>query len=104
IGLALPRSAQSQVGGLWDVDTSSNGAAGSWGGHAVILTAYQFDAAGNHTFDCVTWGAVQKMTLSFLSAYCDEMYCLLTDECRFRRPTRVRRLAGSRTTVARLAC
>jgi hypothetical protein len=75
-GLALPVTAQSQVGGLWDVvgnpATDPNSQPGSWGGHCPIVIAY--DASG---LTCVTWGALQKMTWRFWNAYCDEAYGLL---------------------------
>ena len=52
-----------------------NGAPGSWGGHAVIIGAYD-----NNTLTCITWGAPKKMTWSFWDAYCDEAYALLSPD------------------------
>ncbi len=52
IGLALPVSAQAQD--IWSVPPGGaigQGAAGSWGGHAVPIVAY--DSGG---LTCVTWG------------------------------------------------
>jgi len=75
IGLQLPISAQSQIGNLWDVvgdGQSGDSAPGSWGGHSVIVAAY--DSVGP---TCVTWGALQKMTWNFWSIYVDESYALL---------------------------
>jgi hypothetical protein len=85
IGLSLPRSAQAQDGGLWDVGGGPDGAAGSWGGHCVIVTSFDFSTP-TPTLECITWGGVQRMTLPFWQAYCDESYGLLTDEWRQKAP------------------
>jgi hypothetical protein len=77
IGVALPISAQSQVGGVWDVGTGPNGQAGSWGGHAVPVVGY---SAADMTLTCITWGALQKMTFAFWQAYCDEAYACLSPD------------------------
>jgi hypothetical protein len=76
IGLALPLSAQDQS--TWSVPPGGahgQGAPGSWGGHAVPVVAY--DPRG---LTVVTWGALQRMTWGFWSAYCDEAYALLSDD------------------------
>jgi hypothetical protein len=78
IGLALPLSAQRQVGTLWCVPAgglAGDGAAGSWGGHAVYVVAY--DSRG---FTCITWGKPQRMSWNFWVAYCDESYGLLSHD------------------------
>lgn len=75
VGVALPISAQSQIGGVWDVTSGSNSSPGSWGGHAIPILDYDQD-----TFTCVTWGALQKMTWAFFLAYCDEAYALITPD------------------------
>jgi hypothetical protein len=76
LGLQLPVTAQSQVGGVWDVvgnpDSDPASRPGSWGGHCVCVAAY--DAT---TFTCITWGSLQVMTTSFLTTYSDEAHCLL---------------------------
>lgn len=72
IGLQLPISAQSQVGTLWDVTSGSDAEPGSWGGHSVIVCAY--DANG---LTCITWGALQRMSWAFWLKYCDEAHALL---------------------------
>ena len=74
IGLQLPLSAQGQD--EWDVigDPSKNAGsqAGSWGGHAVWVPAY--NPVGPV---CVTWGALKQMTWKFWETYCDESHALL---------------------------
>lgn len=76
IGLALPVSAQTQD--VWSVPPggpSGPGAPGSWGGHAVIIEAYD-----DHLLTCITWGQKKQMTWSFWDTYCDEAYALLSDD------------------------
>ena len=75
LGIALPISAQSQVGGIWDVVAGPNAAPGSWGGHAVPVVAYDQDGP-----TIVTWGALQKMTWAFFKAYCDEAHAVLSPD------------------------
>jgi len=77
IGLQLPITAQNQVGSLWTVvgnpnDPSSDAYPGSWGGHSVVVSAY--DA---NTLTCVTWGGLQAMDWNFWQTYVDESHCLL---------------------------
>lgn len=74
IGVQLPVSAQAQVGSLWDV-SSHNATPGGWGGHAVWCVAYT-----PTDITCVTWGALQKMTLDFWMAYTDESHALLSSD------------------------
>ena len=76
IGVALPVAAQHQE--VWDYDPAENAgdpdyAPGSWGGHAINLVGY--DATG---LTAVTWGALKRLTWSWLAAYCDEAYALLS--------------------------
>lgn len=73
IGLSLPRSAQTQK--VWTVSRGPNSAAGSWGGHAVILVDY--DSKGP---TCVTWGQLVRLTWGFFHRYCDEAYVAITPE------------------------
>ena len=73
IGLLLPVSAQSQD--VWDVDTSSKGQPGSWGGHCVFVPDYDADG-----LTCITWGQLKKMTWGFWGTYCDEAHALLSPE------------------------
>lgn len=75
IGLALPISAQAQVGKEWVVTTGKDAAAGSWGGHCVPLVGY-----GPTEIWCVTWGTEQRMTWEFVTTYCDEAYVMLSQE------------------------
>jgi hypothetical protein len=76
IGLQLPITAQNQVGGVWDVvgnpQTDPNSQPGSWGGHSVIVCAYDADG-----LTCITWGQNQRMTWKFWSAYVDESHAVL---------------------------
>jgi len=74
IGIQMPVSAQTQTGPStsWDVATGPDGQAGSWGGHAVNVVA--FDGNG---LTVVTWGALQKMTWGFWNAYVDEAWALI---------------------------
>jgi hypothetical protein len=76
IGLQLPLSAQSQVGNVWTVVgnpiANPSSQPGSWGGHSVIVAAY--DSTG---LTCITWGQLQKMTWEFWLTYVDESYALL---------------------------
>ncbi len=70
VGLALPITAQSQVGKAWSVvSTSGDGAPGSWGGHCVPFVDYSGTGAS-----CVTWGMVQQANWQFIATYCDEAY------------------------------
>ena len=75
IGLELPLSAQSQA--VWDWSGRLDGPArpGSWGGHAVDVVGY--DAAG---LTVVTWGAPKAMTWPFWDRYCDEAYCIISED------------------------
>jgi hypothetical protein len=75
IGLALPLTAQHQA--VWDWTGSLTGDArpGSWGGHAVDVV--RFDDKG---LTIVTWGHLLEMTWSFFERYCEEAYCLLSDD------------------------
>jgi hypothetical protein len=77
IGIQMPLSAKSQTGPgtVWDVATGTDGQVGSWGGHAVNVVA--FDSSG---VTVVTWGALQKMTWGFWSAYVDECWALIPDD------------------------
>jgi hypothetical protein len=76
IGLALPVSAQTQR--VWSVPpsgASGTGAPGSWGGHAVVIEAYNA-----HSLTCITWGQKKTMTWGFWDTYCDEAYALLSPD------------------------
>jgi hypothetical protein len=75
IGLSLPVSAQKQA--VWSVPPggpAGTGAPGSWGGHAVVIEAYDV-----HGLTCITWGQTKRMTWSFWDAYCDEAYAILSE-------------------------
>ena len=76
-GVLLPISAQSQtgVGKVWDVDSTPNGAVGSWGGHCIYLVAYNDIGPV-----CVTWGFRQQMTWAFLYKYSDQCFGVIDDK------------------------
>jgi hypothetical protein len=75
IGLQLPLTAQAQP--VWDWTGSLTGPArpGSWGGHAVDVVRYD-----KNGLTVVTWGRLQDMTWRFWDRYCDEAYCILSDD------------------------
>lgn len=75
IGLALPLSAQEQVGAIWEQNWGADGIPGSWGGHCVWVTGY--DPQG---LTCVTWGKPQRMSWGFWQEYVDECWALLSPE------------------------
>ena len=73
-GFNVPQSAMDQfsAGQTWDV-VSDDG--GIQGGHDV---PYFGDGAGGYS--CVTWAKNQKLTNAFEAKYCDECYCLITQD------------------------
>jgi hypothetical protein len=75
IGLQMPLTAQAQA--VWDWTGSLSGPAlpGSWGGHAVDVVRYD-----RNGLTVVTWGRLQELTWSFWERYCDEAYCILSDD------------------------
>jgi hypothetical protein len=76
LGVSLPISAQKQK--VWSVPSGGakgEGAAGSWGGHAVPVVGY--DSRGLTT---ITWGQPKRMTWGFLDAYCEEAYAVLSGD------------------------
>jgi hypothetical protein len=75
IGLQMPASARDQP--VWDWTGTLTGPArpGSWGGHAVDVVRY-----GATGLTVVTWGRLQELTWSFWDRYCDEAYCILSQD------------------------
>jgi hypothetical protein len=75
IGLQMPLTAHAQP--VWDWTGSLAGPArpGSWGGHAVDVVRYD-----KNGLTVVTWGRLQELTWSFWDRYCDEAYCILSDD------------------------
>jgi hypothetical protein len=75
VGLQMPLTAQGQA--VWDWTGSLAGPArpGSWGGHAVDIVRYDLNG-----LTVVTWGRLQELTWSFWDRYCDEAYCILSDD------------------------
>jgi hypothetical protein len=75
LGVDLPITAQDQTA-EWDVvSTSGDGAAGSWGGHAVCAVAYD-----QQTFTVVTWGQLMKVSNAFMQAYLEEAYAVVSQD------------------------
>jgi len=72
IGIQFPESAMTQFrqGKTWSVVQGSQ----IIGGHDIPLVAKR------RRLECVTWGALQSMTTQFYLDYCDEAYCLLSEE------------------------
>ena len=79
LGVALPARAQSQIGKVWQLPTTGTwlpeDRPGSWGGHAIIATAYNASGLG-----CITWGARQNMTWNWFNAYADEAYAFVSND------------------------
>jgi len=78
VGLQLPLTAQNQVGSLWtvvgDPNTNPNSEPGSWGGHSIVICAYDAEKLIG-----ITWGQLQPMTWQFFGSYVDECHALLMD-------------------------
>lgn len=77
VGAQLPLTAQS---GVWDIAAGAsiqtgNSAAGSWGGHAFSVIAYN-----ETSLTCITWGALKKMSWNFWNSYVDESYAMLSPD------------------------
>lgn len=77
LGMAMPLTAQTATGNVWDVDDSDPtlSAPGSWGGHAVCALAYDADS-----FTVVSWGQLFKVTNAFMLKYCDEAYAVASQD------------------------
>lgn len=73
VGLEMPSNAERLFDArkTWVVQHGTR----TEGGHYVPLVAYRF-----HELRCVTWGALQNMSLRFFEKYCDEAWVTLTDE------------------------
>jgi hypothetical protein len=72
-GFNFPDSAMTQfnAGQPWDVVKGAR----IEGGHCVTIGAY--DPTG---FECITWGAVQKLTLAFFKKYFDEAWVIVDSD------------------------
>jgi hypothetical protein len=74
IGVALPETAQGQ--NSWElVSRHGKGAAGSWGGHAVPIVAYDKNGV-----TVITWGELLKASWDFLDEYMDEGYVAFSND------------------------
>lgn len=73
IGIEFPDSAMTQFnnGQVWDVVKGAT----IEGGHYVPVVYFD----GTY-FYCITWGAVQKMTIAFFKKYCDEAWIALSQD------------------------
>ena len=73
IGINFPDSAMEQFdkGEPWGVVAGAK----IEGGHYVPVAGYD----GTYIY-CITWGQVQKMTVEFFKAYCEEAWGLLSEE------------------------
>lgn len=75
LGLQMPAAAQRQPTWDWAGRLDGDAAPGSWGGHAVDVVRYS-----DGTLTVVTWGRLQDLTWSFWDRYCDEAYCVLSED------------------------
>ena len=75
LGIQLPVTAQHQATWDWVGRLTDDAAPGSWGGHAVDVVRY-----GGDTLTVVTWGQLKELTWSFWDRYCDEVYCILSED------------------------
>lgn len=74
IGVALPITAQGQ--NYWKVvNDGENSEPGSWGGHAINITAYT-----STYLVAITWGMRMKMSWGFWNKYVDEAYAILSPD------------------------
>lgn len=76
-GLALPKSAQGAS--VWKVPAYGarwSGEPGSWGGHCVVDALTYNDKQQQ----CVTWGTTIESDWTFTSAYCDELFVVLSED------------------------
>jgi hypothetical protein len=75
IGLQMPLTARAQPVWEWTGSLAGPARPGSWGGHAVDVVRYD-----RNGLTVVTWGRLQELTWSFWGRYCDEAYCILSDD------------------------
>ncbi len=78
-GVELPATAQREE--IWGVPApdinAPDGVPGSWGGHCVPLLDY-WNQGADDFYNCVTWGAVKRLTGDWLRTYCSECYAIVT--------------------------
>jgi hypothetical protein len=74
IGIALPKTIQTQAVWTLDISAGADAEAGSLGGHCIIVPAYD-----GQSYDGVTWGQRQKQSIDFWDSYVDECYAPLSD-------------------------
>ena len=77
LAFSLPAAAQKLK--TWDIPEgqalTGDWGVGSWGGHEVLGVRY--DANGVYV---VSWGEIYLVTWSFLAKFCDEPYCVLSND------------------------
>ena len=80
IGFNLPVSAQAQIGGVWDVVHGPQGRPGTWGGHAVLASRYDWTVTPEPLIPVITWGEDQLVTDTFFGRYCDELWAFVSSD------------------------
>jgi len=74
IGFNVPQFAMEEVADMSDW-TMMQADTNIIGGHSVPVMAH-----GNKGCACITWAKIQRMSWDFFSAYCDEGYCIITED------------------------
>lgn len=77
VAALMPRAASEQTHQRkpWTPTTGPDGRRGSWGGHAIHVGAY-----GKKGLTCTTWGARQRMTWPWWTAYVAEAYAVVSPD------------------------
>lgn len=73
VGAELPRAAYTQDVWTSPKTTDGNDAAGSWGGHCMLLTNWYADSS----VDLVTWGGIKHAEQGWIHTYVDEAWAVL---------------------------
>lgn len=77
VGIDMPLSSADQfrAGKTWTAAAGARGRAGSWGGHAVHVGAYD-----SRYLTCTTWGRTQRMTYAFWRNYVAEAFAPISPD------------------------
>lgn len=82
--LALPKTAEEQIGKIWDIKPGwgYDRIPGSWGGHMVLLQYLcEMEERDSNVIGSVdTWGTTQKFTKKFWKKYCFSAYFFITEK------------------------